>query len=83
MAVGLANRGLAVRRANGNAEGDGRRERKRALTPEASSRCAGAITRISNDQWELRWRNLREQQVRLPGHRRPFAVTRRTVPNVR
>src|SRR5437879_4446271 len=62
---GLANRDLAVRCALGNAGGDGRKERKRALTPEASSRWAGAITRTSNDQWERGWRNLREQRVGL------------------
>ncbi len=62
---GLASGDLATRCARGNAGGDGRRERKQALTAEASSRWAGAITRTSNDQWELGWRNLGEQQVSL------------------
>ena len=62
---GLANHDLAVRSARGNAGGDGRRERKWALTREASSRWAGAITRTSNDQWERGWGNLRGQQVGL------------------
>src|SRR5690348_723011 len=62
---GLANHDLTMRCAQGKDSGDGRRERKRALTAEASSRWAGAITRTSNDQWELGWRNQREQQVSL------------------
>ena len=36
-----------------------RRERKRALTAGSSSRWAGAITRASEDQWQLAERNLR------------------------
>jgi len=35
-----------------------RRERKRAITAASSSRWAGAITRTSEDSWQLAWRNL-------------------------
>ncbi len=49
-----------VRRGAG---GEGRGERKRALTGQASSRWAGAITKTSNDQWERGWRNLRDEHV--------------------
>ena len=62
---GLANQDLAVRCAQGPDGGGGRTERKRALTEEASSRWAGAITRTSNDQWERGLRNRREQQLGL------------------
>lgn len=61
----LANHDLAVRCAQGNASSDGRTERKRALTGEASSRWAGAITRTSNDHWERAWGNLRAHRVGL------------------
>ncbi len=59
----LANGDLVVRCAQGKAGGEGRGERKRALTEHASSRWAGAITRTSNDQWERGWRNLRDEHV--------------------
>ena len=62
---GLANQDLALRCVQGTAGGDGRTERKRALTKEASSRWAGAITRTSNDQWERGLRNRRDQQLGL------------------
>jgi len=42
-----------------------RRERKRALTVQASSRWAGAITRTSEDQWGLADRNLRAERSSL------------------
>ena len=37
---------------------ESRRERKRAITAASSSRWAGAITRTSEDSWQLAWRNL-------------------------
>ena len=61
----LANGDLARRCARGRAGEDGRGERKRALTGQASSRWAGAITRTSNDQWERGWRNLRDEAAGL------------------
>ncbi len=61
----LANADLAVRCAQGRAGGEGRGERKRVLTSQASSRWARTITRTSNDQWERGWRNLRDEQVGL------------------
>jgi hypothetical protein len=44
---------------------DQRADRKRALTPQASSRWAGAITRTSNDQWQRGRRNLLEIRTGL------------------
>jgi IS605 OrfB family transposase len=61
----LANHDLAGRCARGAVGGDGRQERKRALTGEASSRWAGAITRTSNDQWERGRRNLLVERAGL------------------
>jgi IS605 OrfB family transposase len=59
----LAGRDLAARRAEGRLDAAGRavsrRERKRALTAQSSSRWAGAITRTCEDQWQLADRNLR------------------------
>ena len=53
----LAGRDLAARCAQGRLDARGRavsrRERKRALTAGSSSRWAGAITRASEDQWQL------------------------------
>src|ERR1700721_3329792 len=53
----LAGGDLAARCAQGRLDARGRavsrRERKRALTAGSSSRWAGAITRVSEDQWEL------------------------------
>ncbi len=54
---GLAGQDLAVRCQLGAGDGE-RAERKRALTPAASSRWAGAVTRTSNDQWDRGRRNL-------------------------
>ena len=58
----LAGRDLAARCAEGRLDAKGRaesrRERKRALTAESSSRWAGAITRTSEDAWQLASRNL-------------------------
>jgi hypothetical protein len=57
----LAGRDLAARCAEGKLDAKGRaesrRERKRALTAESSSRWAGAITRTSEDAWQFAARN--------------------------
>ncbi len=59
----LASADLAARCAEGRLDGKGkaasRRERKRALTAQSSSRWAGAITRSSEDQRGLAERNLK------------------------
>ncbi|HET9968185.1 MAG TPA: hypothetical protein VFQ68_08095 [Streptosporangiaceae bacterium] len=58
----LAGRDLAARCAEGRLDAKGRAAsravRKRALTAESSSRWAGAITRASEDAWQLAARNL-------------------------
>jgi hypothetical protein len=54
----LAGGDLAARCRLGPFRDDQRAVRKRVLTPAASSRWAGAITRTSNDQWERSRRNL-------------------------
>jgi hypothetical protein len=58
----LAGRDLAARCAEGRLDAQGRAasraRRKRALTAQSSSRWAGAITRTSEDQWQLAARNL-------------------------
>ncbi len=58
----LANKDLARRCSEGNLDAksraDSRRERKRGLTEESSSRWAGAITRTSEDAFQLALRNL-------------------------
>jgi hypothetical protein len=65
----LAGRDLAARCAEGRLDARGkavsRRERKRALTAESSSRWAGAITRTNEDQWGLAERNLRAEKASL------------------
>ena len=65
----LAGRDLAARCAEGRLDPRGRavsrRERKRALTAGSSSRWAGAITRTSEDQWQVADRNLRAEQAGL------------------
>ena len=65
----LAGRDLAARCAQGRLDARGRaasrRERKRALTAGSSSRWAGAITRASEDQWQLAARNLRAERASL------------------
>ena len=65
----LAGRDLAARCAEGRLDAKGRavsrRERKRALTAGSSSRWAGAITRTSEDQWQLADRNLRAERASL------------------
>jgi hypothetical protein len=65
----LAGRDLAARCAEGRLDARGRaasrRERKRALTAGSSSRWAGAITRVSEDQWQFAGRNLRAERASL------------------
>ncbi len=59
----LAGRDLAARVREGRLDAKGRAvsraARKRALTAAASSRWAGAVTRTTEDQWQLAERNLR------------------------
>jgi IS605 OrfB family transposase len=59
----LAGRDLAARCAEGRLDAKGRAvsraARKRTLTAESSSRWAGAITRTTEEQWQLAERNLR------------------------
>jgi IS605 OrfB family transposase len=65
----LAGRDLAARCAEGRLDAKGqsesRRERKRALTAASSSRWAGAITRTSEDAWQLASRNLAAERATL------------------
>jgi hypothetical protein len=61
----LAGADLGVRckqgRLDAGAAAVSRRERKQALTAAATSRWAGAITRASNDAWDLAVRNLQAE----------------------
>ena len=60
----LANRDLAARCAPGRGpKHKGRAERKRALTPQCSSRWAGSITRRTDDMWERQMLNYRDELV--------------------
>jgi hypothetical protein len=65
----LAGRDLAARCAEGRLDAKGRsesrRERKRALTAASSSRWAGAITRTSEDAYQLASRNLAAERATL------------------
>jgi IS605 OrfB family transposase len=65
----LAGRDLAARCREGRLDTVGRvvsrRERKRALTATSSARWAGAITRTSEDAWQLAERNLRAKHASL------------------
>jgi hypothetical protein len=65
----LAGRDLAARCAEGRLDAKGRaesrRERKRALTAESSSRWAGAITRTSEDACQRAEKNLRDERGTL------------------
>ena len=65
----LAGRDLAGRCSEGRLDARGRAvsraRRKRALTAESSSRWAGAITRTTEDQWQLAARNLRADRSGL------------------
>lgn len=62
---GLAGKDLAVRCADGNSDAQvkaySRRFRKQELTAGSSSRWAGAITRTSEDSYQLRMRNLKAE----------------------
>jgi len=65
----LAGRDLAARCRQGRLDAKGRaesrRERKRALTAQSSARWAGAITRTSEDAWQLADRNLHAERASL------------------
>jgi hypothetical protein len=65
----LAGRDLTARVREGRLDAQGkaesRRERKRVLTAQSSSRWAGAITRTSEDQRGLAERNLRAERSNL------------------
>jgi hypothetical protein len=65
----LAGRDLAARCAEGRLDAKGRAvsraARKRALTSLSSSRWAGAVTRTSEDAWQLAERNLRAERATL------------------
>jgi IS605 OrfB family transposase len=65
----LAAGDLAARCAEGRLDAKGRavsrRGRKQALTARASSRWAGAVTRTSEDAWQLADRNLRAERQAL------------------
>jgi hypothetical protein len=65
----LAGRDLAARCAEGRLDARGRAAsravRKRALTAQSSSRWAGAITRASEDAWQLAARNLAAERRSL------------------
>jgi len=65
----LASADLAARCAEGRLDAEGqarsRAERKKALTAASSSRWAGAITRTSEDSWQLADRNLRAERAGL------------------
>jgi hypothetical protein len=65
----LASADLAARVREGRLDAGGRaasrRERKRALTAESSSRWAGAITRTTDDLWALAERNLLAERASL------------------
>ncbi len=79
----LASADLAARVREGRLDAAGRaasrRERKRALTAEASSRWAGAITRTSDDLWALAERNLLAERASLRARMRQIQA-RLTVP---
>ena len=65
----LASADLAARCREGLLDARGRarsrRDRKRELTAGSSSRWAGAVTRASEDQWQLAWRNLGAETATL------------------
>lgn len=65
-------------RLDAEARATSRRERKRSLTATSSSRWAGAITRESEDSWQLAMRNLiaehRSLHARISRVRRRLAV---------
>ena len=60
----LASRDLAARCALGaGSKHLGRAERKRALTPQCSSRWAGSITRRTDDVWERQMLNYHDELI--------------------
>jgi len=65
----LAGRDLAARCREGRLDTKGkagsREKRKRALTAESSARWAGAITRTSENAWQLADRNLKAERASL------------------
>ena len=65
----LAGRDLAARCAQGRLDAKGRNDsragRKRALTAESSSRWAGTITRVSEDQYQCAEKNFRRERASL------------------
>jgi len=62
----LASKDLATRCKLGKGPKHlGRKERKQALTKATSARWAGAITRVSDDQWERGYKNLIDQRQNL------------------
>ncbi len=75
----LASKDLAVRCADGNSDAQvkaySRRFRKQELTAASSSRWAGAITRTSEDSYQLRMRNLKAEVQSL--HTRVKVMTER------
>jgi hypothetical protein len=79
----LASADLAARCAEGPLDAKGRADsraaRKRALTAASSSRWAGAITRTTEDQWQLAWRNLHAEHAGLRARIRAIQ-TRLAVP---
>ena len=79
----LAGRDLAVRCAEGrldpSEQADSKRERKRTMSVQCSSRQAGTITRVSDEQYRMADRNLRK--VRDSLRRRVRAIeTRVSIP---
>lgn len=70
----LAGRDLAARCAEGRLDARGkaesRRKRKRTLTALSSSRWAGAITRATEDAWQLASRNLTAEHATLKARAR-------------
>jgi len=79
----LAGRDLAARCAEGRLDARGqaesRRERKRALTAQSSSRWAGSVTRTSEDAWQLAYRNLAAERGTLTARARKIEA-RLTIP---
>jgi len=75
----LVGKDLAVRCADGNSDAQvkaySRRFRKQELTAASSSRWAGAITRTSEDSYQLRMRNLKAEVQSL--HTRVKVITER------
>lgn len=71
----LASTDLAARCAHGtNHDKDAWAARKRELTPESSSRWAGALTRASNEQWALARRSQLAHLHRLKRGSTPCAT---------